>query len=572
MRTRVAVVLTFLGILGSVLAQQQCITSAESDDDIFEVKPEQEFSTVFKVFYPGDSTKSISIYNADGTDLYGEAQDGIGGERKFFFRQCGSDLQPPSDAFPGFNVELPVEYIVVSSTTQIGQLMVLNKIDTVAVYIGNVEWVTDQCFADRTIDATEVQYTSDQILVYKDQTAFADALEDPLNINRARLDELLGSKRMLGLGPLGEGWGGDERFVTNEDQSGLIPHIPVYASKEKSGKAIFEWNEFYGALFNLEKESRRVTLIKEKRWDCIANKVEKKWNEAIFEDAKPKVCWAYYLADDYGYGSPGWVWGNQCQGKPDTDDYYCKLADVCHATLGTGPGNAWSENIIDHETTATMFEDCYAIIYSSYYRNIADPVENEDETRKMGRAKALSVLQNTEAWRNGQVYDVTYSGSSNWHENRIIHYDRLLEDFCEVAERHSKHKFYKRLFLRMLGPLIEEEGKDDECIKISVTDSATGRRLETNCNTIATQQQCHKPEYAECKRRTAMCQLQKQCINKIFLLKYKESNTSKQKRIRCNRIRNRKGLVLRKKKFTCNNKLIARNCAKRCGECCPQLG
>jgi hypothetical protein len=127
------------------------------------------------------------------------------------------------------------------------------------------------------------------------------------------------------------------------------------------------------------------------------------------------------------------------------------------------------------------------------------------------------------------------------------------------------------MFLRRLGPLPEEEGKDDECIKVSVTDSATGRRLETNCNTVASRQLCHKDEFSVCKKETDLCQLQKQCINKDFRLEYKEGGEERTKRIRCKRIRNRKGLV-RRNKFTCSNKLIARNCAKRCGECCPQLG
>ena len=254
MPTRIAAVThIFLGILlglGSALAQQKCIPSSQSNDDIFEVKPEQNFATVFDLIYPGDSSKIISIINEDGTDLYGAAQDGIAGERRYFFKQCGSNLQPPSDTVPGFEVELPVEHIVVSSTTQIGHLMVIDRIDTVAVYIGSVEWVTDQCFAERTIDATQVQYTSGKILVYSSQTAFADALEDPDDINRARLDDLLNSKRTLALGPLGEGWGGDPRFVNNEDQNGLLPNIPVYASKEKSAKGKSRSTFIHSALYN----------------------------------------------------------------------------------------------------------------------------------------------------------------------------------------------------------------------------------------------------------------------------------------------------------------------------------
>ena len=136
---------------------------------------------------------------------------------------------------------------------------------------------------------------------------------------------------------------------------------------------------------------------------------------------------------------------------------------------------------------------------------------------------------------------------------------------------HSKIKNYRRLFFRRLGPLPEEEGKDDECIKITVTDSVTGRRLETNCNTVATKQQCHLEEYKKCKEETDLCQLQKQCNNKNFRLEYKKQGERRTKRIQCNRIRNRQGAA-RRKKFTCSNRLIARNCAKRCGECCPQLG
>ena len=168
-----------------------------------------------------------------------------------------------------------------------------------------------------------------------------------------------------------------------------------------------------------------MTLIKEKRWDCIANKVERKWNDDVFEDKKDKVCWAYYIADDYGPGT-GFIWANKCVGDPEKDDYYCKFAEECHAELGTGDGDVWSDNVKDHDTSTEMFESCDAIIYSSYYRNLVDEVEGEDEARKQGRARALSVLRNTRAWQNGRVFDLTKSGPSNWHELRIVHYGEKL--------------------------------------------------------------------------------------------------------------------------------------------------
>ena len=245
MVARVAVTLTsFFGIFGSVLAQEKCIDPAESNKDIFEVQPEQTFATSLKLIYPGDSSKMAAIINEDGKDLYGEAQGGLAGERRYFFRQCGSTIEPPEDTVPNFLVEVPVEHVIVSSTTQIGHLMVHNRIDTVAVYLGNVAWVTDQCFAERTVNATAVRFDPEdpKILVYKNQTTFANALEDPEDINRERLDELMASKRTLAFGPLGEGRGGDKRFVNNATQNGLIPSIPMYQSKEQSGKAIFEWN------------------------------------------------------------------------------------------------------------------------------------------------------------------------------------------------------------------------------------------------------------------------------------------------------------------------------------------
>jgi len=188
--------------------------------------------------------------------------------------------------------------------------------------------------------------------------------------------------------------------------------------------------EFFGALFNEEKESRRATLIKEKRWDCIANKVERKWNENVFNDIKDRVCWTYYLPDDWGYGR-GWVWSNECGGE--NEDYYCKLATECHAKLGTGPGNKWFENIIDHETTAEMFQDCDAIIYSSYYRNLANGFDGEEEDRKIGREKALSVLKSTKAWKNSRVFDTTKSGPSNYYESRIVHYGEEKASACFIA-------------------------------------------------------------------------------------------------------------------------------------------
>ena len=182
--------------------------------------------------------------------------------------------------------------------------------------------------------------------------------------------------------------------------------------------------EVYGFFYNEEKEARRNTLIKEKRWDCIANKVEKKWNDAVFDDKKPKVCWAYYLADNYGYDSPGFVWANSCKNGTLEDDFYCKLADSCHAELITGPGSEWYENILDFDATFEKLEGCDTIIYSGYYRNLEEVIVGENPGRTRNRTTAKEVLQRTTAWKNGKVFDVTKSGSNNWHENRVVHYGK----------------------------------------------------------------------------------------------------------------------------------------------------
>ena len=183
--------------------------------------------------------------------------------------------------------------------------------------------------------------------------------------------------------------------------------------------------ELYGFFYNEEKEARRNTLIKEKRWDCIANKVEKKWNDAVFDDdEKPKVCWAYYLADNYGYDSPGFVWANRCKNGTLEDDFYCKLAESCHAELVTGPGDEWHENIMHFDAAAEKFEDCDTIIYSSYYRNLENGFDGEDPGRTLNRTIARGILERTKAWQEGRVYDVTKSGSNNWHENRVVHYGK----------------------------------------------------------------------------------------------------------------------------------------------------
>ena len=182
--------------------------------------------------------------------------------------------------------------------------------------------------------------------------------------------------------------------------------------------------ELYGFFYNEEKQARRNTLIKEKRWDCIANKVKKKWNDAVFDDKKPTVCWAYYLPDHYGYDSPGFVWANSCKNGTLEDDYYCKLAESCHAELVTGPGSEWYENIMDFNATSQKFEDCDTIIYSNYYRNLEEVIVGENPGRTQNRTKAKEVLQGTKAWKAGRVYDVTKSGANNWHESRIVHYGK----------------------------------------------------------------------------------------------------------------------------------------------------
>mmetsp|Transcript_29739 Transcript_29739/g.65905 ORF Transcript_29739/g.65905 Transcript_29739/m.65905 type:complete len:562 (+) Transcript_29739:82-1767(+) len=528
---------------GPCIGDDPLFTAADSDDQVYyPVQPTQEYAKVFSLDYDRTS-KTIAIQTSQEAITYeGNEQDGEKTLKKHFFRQCGSTLEPPSDHVPNFVVDLPVRCVVITATPQIGYLMTLNHLDVACVYIGDTEWVSDKCFTEKI--------NNGQILVFASETEFADALEDPDHPDRDRLDEIMDSTQSLIFGPIYT----DERLQDNR----YIPVMDVGLEYwEKTPQAIFEWVELHGAMYNKENTARKLTFIKEKRWQCVEKKVANVWSSELFERSsvqKPRVCWAYHLDYESDWGSYyGWVWANPCRpgGADDNaeDDYYCQLARACGAELVTGESDGgWSSNIYDDAQTAAMFESCDSIIYSSYLRDIGE--------------EPLKLLQDTTAYKNGRVFDTTKRGPSNWHELRLAMYDYLLEDFCAVAGTHSDVKEHRRMFLRRVDA--EPEGEDPECKMVEVD----GEMM--SCNTIGFLQQCHR--YPECKSVPGICEDQKRCINKNFRLRYTDTEGRRRaKRIFCRRVKKRAGRI-RSKRFTCSNEDVARKCAKRCGECCPQLG
>lgn len=166
------------------------------------------------------------------------------------------------------------------------------------VYIGDTTWVSDKCFSEK-ID-------NGDILVYNTETDFADALENPSQ----RLKEIMDSTQSLIFGPIYT----DERLKDNR----YIPVVDVGLEYwEQTPQGIFEWAELYGAIFNKENMARKLTFIKEKRWQCVEKKVANVWSSELFGSSsakKPKVCWTYHLDYQSEWGSYyGWVWANPCR-------------------------------------------------------------------------------------------------------------------------------------------------------------------------------------------------------------------------------------------------------------------
>lgn len=199
--------------------------------------------------------------------------------------------------------------------------------------------MSDKCFSEKI--------SSGEILVYPTETDFADALENPSQ----RLKEIMDSTQSLIFGPvytddrlkdnqyipvmdvgleyweqvrllsvrytcsscnrMGLNWGTRIILVLTFAFAQATPFMP------KTPQAIFEWVELYGAMFNKENRARKLTFIKEKRWQCVENKVANIWSPELFQSRsakKPKVCWAYHLDYQSDWGNYyGWVWANPCR-------------------------------------------------------------------------------------------------------------------------------------------------------------------------------------------------------------------------------------------------------------------
>ena len=104
-------------------------TASDSNYDVYySVQPKQEYAKVFNLEYDRTS-KTIAIQTSREAITYGGSeQDGETTTKKYFFRQCGSTLEPPPDHVKNFVIDLPVRCAVITATPQIGYLMVSSRL------------------------------------------------------------------------------------------------------------------------------------------------------------------------------------------------------------------------------------------------------------------------------------------------------------------------------------------------------------------------------------------------------------------------------------------------------------
>ena len=299
---------------------------------------------------------------------------------KYLLHQCGTE--PPEDAQDDHHLVLSVplqDGIVVTQTTQIPHLELLGLRSEIKAFVGNPKFISSPCL-DSLIDDEDVDVIYDP--------------DDPWNTDRSV--ELLGEwlDDHPGAVVLESPWG---------DKNGRNALV-VSESKEGSNEAIFEWHEYYGALFNLEGMAAETVEETRSRYECYTN------NAAVLaadlpDDKKPTVLWAY--------------WSNYHNAWDVADcpgNYYCEYAERCSADILEHPDGVGSVKDEDYGTVYMTDEEFLEHGKDADHWIVPSPDWNTLYAEKS------NILDGFKSVQNERVFDNQGKGPNAWFEQRLAEY------------------------------------------------------------------------------------------------------------------------------------------------------
>lgn len=356
--------------------------------------------------------------------------------KSYLFYQCGTE--PPAGAEDQYHLVLPVplqDGIALKQTTSIPHVEFLGERTSITGFLGFAAYISSSCLTTMIDDGTV------PIVDSSDDVALANFIANNPDV--------------VIIGGSYHDADGASQLIVSED-------------KETDNKATFEWHKVYAALFNLEHLGNSLTDEVSDRYDCVAN------NAALSVESsgtKPSLLWAYYADyDNYdGTRTVGWIYGT-------CPNYYCEFADDCSADfieLSGGSLDCWGSPCMTDDEFLAAAKDADHWVYPAFDFNDL-------------YAEKKEMLQQFKSVENKEVYDIYGSGPNAWFEQRMVEYDVVLEDICEVVGTLNNHD---RVWLRSVFE--EYSGDLDTCTNVAAA-------------LVSQADQCTKQADDDCRRLVSL--------------------------------------------------------------------
>jgi iron complex transport system substrate-binding protein len=363
MKLFLAVAAAFLPLcLGQVANLPDCVAegSYDPDRDYFPDKVDATESLFWDIQY-------FNNYKIIRNELAGET---------YVLYQCGTP--PPTDQDnAGHEHFIPVplkDGITLSSTTHIPHLELLGLRTEIKAWVetfsGSAGFISSPCLNQMINEA-------DVTVVDSTNQAAVDGLKGTFGSNLVS-------------------------FHDNRDAyESTVMNVTVSVFSEKSNEAIYEWNKFFAAFFNMEKKANELFSTTSERYQCVAEEAID-IVDVIHSGIKPTVVWATYTNFS---GIDGWTLAN-------CPNYYCEYAEKCASELVNsldGTIDFFGSMIFTTEDFVALAKDAEHFIY---------PSGNWDEAY----AAYGPILDTFRSVKEKKVFDNQGSAPNSWFGNRLAEY------------------------------------------------------------------------------------------------------------------------------------------------------
>jgi len=332
----------------------------------------------------------------------------------YILYQCGTEpptIENESAVHGAKIISVPIAGAGVSQTPQISYMEILNLRNKISVYYGDTSLVSSPCLL-KMMGMSGDENTAEPMVPSVPDTDNATAMTELLTEEQRNLTIFVGSS------------------YNAPDNSVIISEW-----SENTLAGTFEWIKYYSLFFNEEENANEVYDEVTDRYKCIEENAQL---QAESNSAEPKVLWAYY-----NHYCGGWE-------VASCPNYYCEFAESCSSEILHSPPDASITNgpcgtFGSYLTLEEIFEfgkDADHWIY---------PSADWDTIYEANKEQ----LDEMKAVQNNQVFDYQGSGEKAWFEQRMVEYENVLEDFCEVVGtiKNRDRVWFRNVFEDTIGDL-----------------------------------------------------------------------------------------------------------------------